>query len=88
MNELVTSVNQLYSTIPGQVSWPFTHTHYVDINSGFKGHRFCEPGKTFRNNHYSSEVWIWNLLPNTPPDWKDPNIPEAGDVDFDYPEIQ
>lgn len=88
MNELVVMLNEQYKTIPETASKPFANVHYVDIDSGFSGHRFCEPGKSYRENYYSSDVWVWNLSPNTPADWKDPNQPEITQSESDYPDVQ
>lgn len=85
INGLVHTVNDMYRMVPGSFDRRWTHTSFVDISPGFQGHRFCEPGVSLYDNYYSSDVWLWNLSPNTPSDWKDPNKPESDTTTYPQP---
>ena len=62
-NDRVTKVNDLYkSTI--QDHFP-QKARFIDLDSGFQGHRFCEPGATHEDQLSTDtnfdKVYLWNL---------------------------
>ena len=80
-NDRVSAVNKLYKDI---VNSTFSQkVRYVDIDSGFGGHRFCEPGAG-RKDQFNVDtnfdgVYLWNL--NWP--WEVQNLPAPAGVDSD-----
>lgn len=63
INALVSSVNNLYkNTITENFA---KQARFIDIDSGFSGHRFCEPGMTKADQYVKdtkdTNVWLWNL---------------------------
>lgn len=65
MNELILSLNSVYSsTISGWRSPGGRNQHaiYVDIDSAFQGHRFCEAGASYNDQYYGDAVYFWNLM--------------------------
>ena len=63
INKLIVKVNDLYKdTIEKKFS---SGARYIDVDSGFKGHRFCEPGAThsdqFNKDTNFDGVYLWNL---------------------------
>ncbi|KAL9123954.1 MAG: hypothetical protein Q9217_006670 [Psora testacea] len=62
-NDRIDQVNDLYKkTIEGKFS---KHARYVDLDSRFQGHRFCEPGMNhgdqFNKETHFDKVHFWNL---------------------------
>ena len=86
-NNLVSKVNQLYhDTIQQTFS---KQARFIDLDTGFGGHRFCEPGAS-HSDQVSTDtnfdgVYLWNLnwpwqVANTPapnPDEQNGNISSA-----------
>ena len=64
MNELIKKVNDLYKKVTEDDKWK-KQTRFVDLDSGFDGHRFCEPGATYQDqintDTHFDKVWLWNL---------------------------
>ncbi|KAI4129589.1 MAG: hypothetical protein LQ338_002163 [Usnochroma carphineum] len=80
-NDRVSDVNSLYKdTIESQFS---NKVRYIDTDTGFGGHRFCEPGANHADQlntdtHFDG-VYLWNL--NWP--WQVANQPAPQGVDPD-----
>ena len=66
-NDRVTKVNNLYKSVI-QDNFP-NQARFVDLDPGFEGHRFCEPGAShsdqFNRDTHFENVYLWNL--NYPP---------------------
>ena len=80
-NDRVSAVNNLYKDV---VSSQFSkQVRYVDIDTGFGGHRFCEPGASHQDqvnvDTNFEGVYLWNL--NWP--WQVTNEPAPAGVDSD-----
>ena len=62
MNAVVSSVNDLYKKVQQQYS---KQVRFIDIDSGFQGHRFCETGMSpadqYDKNTQGDKVYLWNL---------------------------
>lgn len=63
-NDNVDRVNKLYQNVTGSAQY-LKQVRYIDLDSKFSGHRFCEPGQTSydqRNTDTQFEsVYFWNL---------------------------
>ena len=63
-NDHVDKVNDLYKKVANDKKYS-KHTRYIDLDSQFSGHRFCEPGATYQDqvNHDTNfeKVYLWNL---------------------------
>lgn len=83
-NDRVSKVNELYRKT---IQETFPHqARYIDLDPGFQGHRFCEPGMNhgdqLNTDTNFEKVYLWNLnwpfqVANQPapnPDEKDGNI--------------
>lgn len=82
INGLVDQVNNIYRSTVASMGNP--NIQFVDISSGFNGHRFCEP----KNDDYDNEddkqegnTWIWNFHYFWP-DGVDNGTAPAGDPIF------
>ena len=86
-NGLVSKVNQIFQdTIQQNYS---EQAHFIDLDAGFNGHRFCEPsadnGDHINTNTNFDKVYLWNLnwpweVANTPasnPDEQNCNLSSA-----------
>lgn len=65
MNQLLSDFNKVYSDTVG--AWKPTNGRdqravFVDVDSAFEDHRFCEPGASYNDQWYGSAVWVWNLM--------------------------
>ncbi|KAL6722230.1 hypothetical protein ACLMJK_001337 [Lecanora helva] len=63
-NDRVTAVNNLYKTTAESDAYK-SKVRYIDIDAGFSGHRFCEPGSNYKeqintDTHFD-KVYLWNL---------------------------
>ncbi|KAL8676221.1 MAG: hypothetical protein Q9186_007243 [Xanthomendoza sp. 1 TL-2023] len=84
-NDRVSAVNSLYkNTVASNFA---DKVRYIDIDAGFSGHRFCEPGATrdmqFNTDTNFDGVYLWNLnwfVNNVYKDPKDVTTQEAQDI--------
>ena len=87
LNILVSKVNQIFQdTIQQNYS---EQARFTDLDAGFNGHRFCEPGADhgdqINKNTNFDNVYLWNLnwpceVANTPasnPDEQNGNLSSA-----------
>ncbi|KAK4693501.1 hypothetical protein P7C71_g3919, partial [Lecanoromycetidae sp. Uapishka_2] len=62
-NDLVSQINNLYKSIVN--NFHSTKARYIDLDAGFSGHRFCEPGANhadqFNTDSDFTGVYLWNL---------------------------
>lgn len=63
-NDRVSAVNNLYKTTAQSDTYK-NKVRYIDVDSGFSGHRFCEPGSNYNeqintDTHFD-KVYLWNL---------------------------
>ncbi len=63
-NDHVSKVNSLYQTTAESDKYK-AKVRYIDVDSGFAGHRFCEPGSNYNDQvntdtHFDG-VYLWNL---------------------------
>ena len=63
-NDHVSRVNDLYKTTAQSDKYK-AKVRYIDLDAGFAGHRFCEPGASradqFDTSSTSNKVYLWNL---------------------------
>jgi hypothetical protein len=63
-NDHVAKVNQIYKKVTEDPKYK-KQTRFVDVDKGFAGHRFCEPGATYQDqidtDTHSKKVYLWNL---------------------------
>ena len=74
-NDRVNQVNQLFKNVVTQNFGK--QARYIDVDSGFSGHRFCEPGAThadqlntdtnFQNVYLWNLNWPWQVTNTAPP---------------------
>ena len=80
-NDRVSAVNTLYkNTIASNFA---NKARYIDLDAGFSGHRFCEPGAThedqlntdtnFHGVYLWNLNWPWQVANAAPPAGQDPN---------------
>ena len=85
-NERVSDVNILYRKVIPQSQFA-NRVRFIDIDAGFQGHRFCEPGAT-HNDQLNTDtnfdgVYLWNL--NWP--WQVANVPAPPGVNASGPNV-
>lgn len=66
INQLVEDYNNALKTV--LADYADKKFSYVEISSGFTGHRFCEKGSDHSKQYYDSNVWLWNVSPPLPDD--------------------
>ena len=63
-NDAVSKVNDLYKTTVNSDKYK-DKVRYIDIDSAFSGHRFCEPGSNYNEQINTDtnfdKVYLWNL---------------------------
>ena len=63
-NDHVSKVNNLYKTTAQSDKYK-SKVRYIDVDSAFSGHRFCEPGATHKDQLNTDTnfagVYLWNL---------------------------
>ena len=78
-NDRVSTLNNLYKDV---VSKQYAgKARYIDVDSGFSGHRFCEPGANhkaqFNTDTNFNSVYLWNL--NWPWEVANQRVPQGLD---------
>lgn len=63
-NDHVSKVNNIYKTTAQSDKYK-AKVRYIDVDAGFAGHRFCEPGASradqFNTDTNFDKVYLWNL---------------------------
>ncbi|KAL9107551.1 MAG: hypothetical protein Q9227_007551 [Pyrenula ochraceoflavens] len=53
--------NVLMDTVVNYAPPAGQQVRYIEMDSAFANHRFCEPNYSFKDQWYSPDMWIWNL---------------------------
>ena len=63
MNDLLQRINDLYSDTIAK-RFDKNKVGFINFDARIDGHRFCEKGKSHRDQYYDDIVYFWNLSPS------------------------
>lgn len=61
INDIQADVIKSYTPPATTPSLPNVHVHNYQPDHLFDGHRFCEKDRTFEDQYYHKDLWLWNL---------------------------
>lgn len=61
VNDIQADVIKNYKPPATTPKLPNVHVHNFQPDPLFEGHRFCEKGRSFEDQYFNKDLWLWNL---------------------------